>query len=249
MVQVRSFVRTMALRVGVALLALTATVPALADQFKMAADNAQVDCVVSRRELTRISLVGDQFASLNKMGGGTPYNDFAVVNEPARGDIYLSVPQGFAPQRVTFFGTTKKGYVYKFVCSVDDVEAQQVFVTNPALSEPKARQWEDGAPTEATAVRLIQAMANNVSVEGYEVRQPTGSATAIDGLRVRLMSEYRGGRYVGKGFRVENATTRPRRLTEEDLSLPGTLAISIQQPDLEPGQATMVWVVGANGGK
>ena len=224
-----------------------AAVPAKADQFKMAADNAQVDCVVSRRELTRISLVGDQFASLNKLGGGSPYNDFSVQNDPGRGDIYLSVPEGFAPGRVTFFGTTKKGFVYKFVCGVQDVEAQQVFVTNPALAEPKAREWEDASPTRTSAVRLISAMANNATVEGYQVRQPAGSARNVAGLSVRMISEYRGSRFVGKGFRVENSSSKPVRLTEDQLSPPGTLAIAIQQPVLEPGQSTMVWVVGPQG--
>lgn len=221
--------------------------PASADQFKMAADNAQVDCIVSRKELTRISLVGDQFASLNKLGGGSPYNDFSVQNDPGRGDIYLSVPEGFAPGRVTFFGTTKKGFVYKFVCGVQDIEAQQVFVTNPALAEPKAREWEDASPTRTSAVRLISAMANNATVGGYQVRQPAGSARSVAGLSVRLLSEYRGSRFVGKGFLVENASSKPVRLTEEQLSPAGTLAIAIQQADLEPGQSSMVWVVGPQG--
>jgi conjugal transfer pilus assembly protein TraK len=72
--------------------------PAFADQFQMAADNARVPCAVSRRELTRFSLVGDQFAALNKIAAGTPYNDFSVTHDPLRGDIYLSVPDGFAPR-------------------------------------------------------------------------------------------------------------------------------------------------------
>ena len=33
--------------------------PAFADQYKVAADNARVDCTVAKNELTRISLVGD----------------------------------------------------------------------------------------------------------------------------------------------------------------------------------------------
>lgn len=66
--------------------------PALADQYKMAADNARVDCTVSRHELTRISLIGDQIAAVSKVAAGGPYNDFSVVNEPIRGDIYVAVP-------------------------------------------------------------------------------------------------------------------------------------------------------------
>ena len=41
-----------------ALLALlAASAPAAADEFRQAADNARVDCTVSKRELTRIALI------------------------------------------------------------------------------------------------------------------------------------------------------------------------------------------------
>ena len=130
------------------LLALSLASPVLADQFRMAADNARVECTASKKELTRISLVGDQFASLNKVATGVPYNDFSVVNEPTRGDIYLSVPESYAAKTINFFATSKKGYVYKFACTVGPVEAQQVFVTNPGLAEAKAREWEAQTPVE-----------------------------------------------------------------------------------------------------
>ena len=60
-----------------AAMALAAT-PASADQYRQAADNAQVDCVISNHELTRISLIGDAFASVSKITTGYPYNDFTV---------------------------------------------------------------------------------------------------------------------------------------------------------------------------
>ena len=67
---------------------LTAASPAhAADQFKQTADGAGIECSVSARELTRFALVDDQFASVSKISTGTPYNDFAVTNEPVRGDM------------------------------------------------------------------------------------------------------------------------------------------------------------------
>ncbi|WP_188946091.1 TraK domain-containing protein, partial [Polymorphobacter multimanifer] len=74
--------------------------PARADQFRMAADNARIDCVASKRELTRISLVGDSFASLNKVATGVPYNDFSVVAVSLKNDIYLSVPETYAAKAI-----------------------------------------------------------------------------------------------------------------------------------------------------
>lgn len=221
--------------------------PAFADQYRMAADNARVECVISRKDVTRISLVGDQFASLNKVATGVPYNDFSVVNEPVRGDIYLSVPEGYAAHTVNFFATSKKGYVYKFACTVEAVEAQQVFVTNPGLTTAKAREWEDQTPVQETAVRLIQAMANSATVDGYEVRQPTTSPAMVGSISIRLVAEYRGASLLGKVLRVENKGNTPVTLREADLAPQGTYAVTIASPELAPGQATSAYLVGQNG--
>jgi len=90
---------------------LTAASPAhAADQFKQTVDGAGIECSVSARELTRFALVDDQFASVSKISTGTPYNDFAVTNEPVRGDIYVSVPETYAARAISFFATTKRGF-------------------------------------------------------------------------------------------------------------------------------------------
>lgn len=85
--------------------------PAWADQTIMASDSSQVDCTASAKDLTRISLVEDEFASVSKISTGNPQDDFSVVNEPVRGDIYLSVPDGFGRPALSFFATSKRGYV------------------------------------------------------------------------------------------------------------------------------------------
>ena len=229
-----------------ALVALMPTAVA-ADQFRMAADNARIECQASKKELTRISLVGDQFASVSKVATGVPYNDFSVVNEPVRGDIYLSVPEGYVAHTVNFFATSKKGYVYKFACTVEAVEAQQVFVTNPGLTTAKAKEWEDQTPVQETAVRLIQAMANSATVDGYEVRQPNTSPAMVGSISIRLVAEYRGASLIGKVLRVENRGSAPVTLREADLAPQGTYAVTIASPELAPGQATSAYLVGQNG--
>ncbi|WP_207633536.1 TraK domain-containing protein [Escherichia coli] len=100
--------------------------PAWADQTVMAADGSQVDCAASAKDLTRISLVEDEFASVSKISTGNPQDDFSVVNEPVRGDIYLSVPDGFTRPALSFFATSKRGYVYKIVCRIAGDQAVQL---------------------------------------------------------------------------------------------------------------------------
>lgn len=241
--------RPVSMRRGLALatIALVLATPAQADQFKQAADGAAIECAVSARELTRIALVGDAFASVSKVSTGTPYNDFAVSNEPLRGDIYLSVPETYAARSISFFATTKKGYVYKFACTVEGIPAAQVFITNPAIATTAAAGWESETPIATSAVRLIQAMANEAVIDGFEVRQASSLPARVGDLELQLIADYRGASLAGKVVRVTNRGREVARLREADFAPRDTLAITIVEPALDPGASTSVFVVGANG--
>ncbi len=233
---------------GLAALIVLAAVPAeAADQFKQAADGAGIECSVSARELTRFALVGDQFASVSKISSGTPYNDFAVTNEPIRGDIYVSVPETYAAGSISFFATTRKGFVYKVSCRVEPIPAAQVFITNPAIATNQAANWESETPLDTSAVRLVQAMANDRTIEGYEVRQSTAVPARVGDLEIQLVAEYRGASLAGKVVRITNRGRDSITLAERDLAPRDTLAVSIVNPALDPGSSTTAFVVGANG--
>lgn len=221
--------------------------PALADQFKQAADGGTIGCALSAKELTRFSLVGDQFASVSKISSGYPYNDFAVSNEPVRGDIYVSVPETYAANRISFFATTKKGFVYKLSCSVDPIEAAQVFIANPGIAKNDAARWEQRTPVQQSAVRLIQAMAGDASLDGFEVRQAAQALVRTGDVELQLIAEYRGAALAGKVVRLSNRGARPVTLAEHDLAPADTLAVAVLEPTLAPGQATTAYLVGANG--
>ena len=226
-------------------LALAAT-PALADQYKQAADSVGIDCTLSRHELTRIALIGDSFASVSKISSGTPYNDFAVTHEPVRGDIYLSVPDAYGPSRVSFFATSKHGYVYKFGCALADLPAEQVFITNPALAKSDAADWESETPIDASAVRLIQAMANQATLPGYEIRQSASVPVRAGDLEIQLIAEYRGSALSGKTIRLVNRTAKPLALKASDIAPKAALAVSLGADTLAPHATTTALIAIAN---
>ncbi len=231
-----------------ALLAACATSAKAADQFRQAADGSSIECAVSARELTRFALIDDQFASVSKISSGTPYNDFAVTNEPLRGDIYVSVPETFAARAISFFATTRKGYVYKLACKIEPIPAVQVFIANPAIARSKAADWEHETPLSTSAVRLIQAMANDQTVEGFEVRQSANPPTRVGDLEVRLIADYRGASLAGQVVRIANRGPKRVTLAEADLAPADTLAITIVDPELDPGSSTTALIVGINEG-
>jgi conjugal transfer pilus assembly protein TraK len=229
--------------VAVSLFALAS--PAYADQTVMASDNARVDCIASSRDLTRISLVGDEIASVSKLQTGNPYEDFSVVNEPVRGDIYVSVPEGFAPKILSFFATSKKGYVYKFACRLAGGEAQQVFVANPAIAgdKPDDTRVIAAADPQEQAVKLVQAMYTSSIPDGYRMRQPVLNAVHVGALKVQMIAEYRGATLTGKVIRIENTGKVATTITEKILAPSNAVAITVAEPNLAPGAVTTGYYV------
>jgi conjugal transfer pilus assembly protein TraK len=219
--------------------------PAYADQTLMASDNSKVDCIASSRDLTRISLVGDEIASVSKLQTGNASQDFSVVNEPVRGDIYLSVPEASTLKVISFFATSKKGYVYKFACRLTAGEAQQVFVANPAIDGDKAGETRIARPADPQeqAVKLVQAMYSSSIQDGYRMRQPVLAAVRVGDLKVQMIAEYRGDALTGKVIRIENKGRSAIAITEKIVAPSNAAAVSIAEPNLAPGAATTAYIV------
>jgi conjugal transfer pilus assembly protein TraK len=240
-------VSRMAGSIVLALSVMFLATPAYADQTVVAADSAQVDCQASAKDLTRISLVEDEFASVSKISTGNTADDFSVVNEPVRGDIYLSVPEGFRRPALSFFGTSKRGYVYKFVCRIAGEQAAQVFVSNPAIAKEKAAeatpQRAVAASPQDAAVELMQTMYANGSAEGFEMRQRSLKPVYVGALKVQMIAEYRGTDLTGRVLRIENTSPDPIELTERTVAPASALAVSIADPKLAPGKVTTAYLV------
>lgn len=220
--------------------------PALADQSLLVADNGEVRCEASLKDLTRISLKDDQFASVSKVAAGNASEDFQVVNEPVRGDIYLSVPEGFARHTLTFFGTTRRGYVYKFACTVAGDEPRQVFIANADIEHPPAAA--DGSGTaaladEEIATRLVYAMAEQPPLDGFDVRWKPLTPVMAGTLRLQALGTYSGVMLIGRILRLENRGSASLPLREDQVAPRGAIAVSIASPVLAPGQVTTAWVV------
>lgn len=214
-----------------------------ADETVLAVDNGEVACTVSLKGLTRISLKDDRFASISKLTTGIDSEDFTVVNEPTRGDIYISVPDGFERTEVSFFGTTAKGYVYKFACRAAGAQAHQVFVHNKdILGEQPAELARRAAPSD-TSIALVQAMYAQGALDGFEIRQPNLNAVQVGDLKVQMISEYRGLDLSGRVLRIENRGRRDLTLDEKLIAPTNAVAVSVAQPNLKAGQVTTAYIV------
>ena len=224
------------------------TAPARADQFVEAADNAKIDCTLSRGELTRIALIDDGFANVSKIASGYPYNDFTITHEPVRGDIYISVPPQFASDRVSFFATSKAGFVYKFACHTAALDASQVFITNPALKAHEAEDWERASGPDDAAIRLIEAMAGDAVLPGFTARTELGLPRRTGTIEVQLVAEYAGAELTGQRLRVRNLGKVPLDLGKDREGPAGAVAFAYGRDVLGPNEMTSAFLVFRKGG-
>lgn len=215
------------------------------DQNIVTTDNGEIACQASRNDLTRITLQDDQFVAVSKMATINPDHDFDVQHEPTRGDIYISVPEGFSKSSFSFFGTTANGYVYKFRCTVTARDAVQIFVTNKELVRPEQEMagLAYDKPLKEQASSLIKAMFQQDIVAGYDIRDMARASVTSGPVKVQLLSEYQGVMLTGKILRIENISDESLSVTDDIVSPKGTIAISITNAELEPGQATTVYLV------
>ena len=222
--------------------------PAFADEHLLAKDNSEVSCTLSKSGLTRISLKDDRFASVSKLTTGVESDDFTVVNEPTRGDIYVSVPEAYSRANVSFFGTTSKGYVYKFSCRLAGDDAQQVFVENKDIAgeAQTAVAQADTTPQEASAT-LVQAMFQQAPLEGFDVRPAVTDPVMVGSLKVQMLTEYRGTALAGRVLRIENKGGSPVALGEGTIAPSNAIAVSVANPNLKPGEVTTAYIVTPSG--
>lgn len=240
-----------AVMLSFALVALCVAPAYASDQTLQASDGSQVTCTASAKDLTRISLVEDEFASVSKISTGNATDDFSVVNEPVRGDIYLSVPEGFARPALSFFATSKRGYVYKFVCRIDGEQAVQVFISNPAIAKIEAAENGPAKPqrtAQEAAIDLVQAMYANRVLDGFEMRQRSLNPVYVGNLKVQMIAEYRGDEFTGRVLRIENKGPAETVLTEASVAPSSALAVSIVEPKLAAGKVTTAYLVSRTAG-
>jgi conjugal transfer pilus assembly protein TraK len=196
--------------------AVALAAPAWADERVLAKDNSEVACTVSKSGLTRVSLKDDRFASVSKL----------------------------SRSRVSFFGTTAKGYVYKFACRLGADDAQQVFVENKDIvgeNGPEVAQVA-ATPQEASA-SLVQAMYQSASLDGFDILPSRMDAVMIGTLKVQMISEYRGASLAGRVLKIENKGREPVSLGEGTIAPSNAIAVSVANPQLKPGEATTAYIV------
>ena len=176
--------------------------PASAMQILEAADHAELRAEVSATAVSRIAVAGDRIARVVRAPGG-----FEVEHDPKRGDLYLrplapAAPAAEfgaqargAPEPVTLFVGTERGFTYRLTLDVADRGSAQILIRNAdagAVAGDGAAN--PGAPRIATLAALVRAVARREPLPGYAIA--SGGAGDVHGAGAfRTIETWRGPRF------------------------------------------------------
>ena len=207
---------------------------ALADQFRTIGDSGTIEGYASSLDITRISLIGDRIASVKKADADEFGDDFNIAHDTITGDVYLTLPAIYEQSHLNFFITSQKGFTYKVHLSIQDTPSTQIFVQNPGVGSERAESWELEMPFRQTVVRLIKAMWNSATVEGYEIRQNVDLSQKAGPLTYRVTASYDGALLVGRILKIENDADTALPLSEDAFFSPGVIAVALTLDELPP---------------
>ena len=221
------------------LASLAAPVPAAAMQILDAADHAELAAEISATNVNRIALLGDRIAKVVRAPDG-----FAVEHDARSGDLYLRplTAGSAAPDPVTLFVGSEKGFTYRLTLTPSDRDSAQVLIRN-ADAVPAAAIAGQGAgePHIAALVRLVRAVAGRKPLPGYAIT--AGNASASTGLTV--VETWRGPRFVALVVEAARPASEGADVGE---GLAGTI-----EDTLAAGRVAALWLAapgtGPSGGR
>ena len=239
--------------------------PAAAMQILGATDHAELTAEISATSVNRVALAGDRISRVIRAPGG-----FTVEHDAKRGDLYLrplSANDGgqpgypgqspvfgttAAPETVTLFLGTEKGFTYRLSLAVTARDSAQILIRNPdAAALPKNDAISGSDPQVGALTRLIRSVARREPLAGYTIEAAAARGQQSAGLTattqtVTAIETWRGPRFTAEV--VEVAASAPGDAAElASLFAPGVAAAWLSAPGSGPSGGRLAVVVREHG--
>ena len=239
--------------------------PAAAMQILGATDHAELTAEISATSVNRVALAGDRISRVIRAPGG-----FTVEHDAKRGDLYLrplSANDGgqpgypgqspvfgttAAPETVTLFLGTEKGFTYRLSLAVTARDSAQILIRNPdAAALPKNDAISGSDPQVGALTRLIRSVARREPLAGYTIEAAAARGQQSAGLTattqtVTAIETWRGPHFTAEV--VEVAASAPGDAAElASLFALGVAAAWLSAPGSGPSGGRLAVVVREHG--
>jgi conjugal transfer pilus assembly protein TraK len=186
-----------------------------------------------------------------------PAGDVVVECDRDRGEIYIR-PAGDSPRPINLFVASGSA-TYTLLLRRADTPADTIVIrdkTPKALrgAATSAPQAAGPAPSHVRAMKaLLVAMASDRVPPDLRVEETSRPVQLWSEARFTLMRLYEGRGFVGEKYLLQNVSTAPMVLAEQefdraDSATGGEVAgVAIEQHNLRPGETTGVYVIRRGG--
>lgn len=257
----------------VAFAAVLTALPAQALQIVDASDGTSVEAILSIKEPTRIRIDGapitDVFgnihsshcnptAALPTTPGMAPTGAVTPTANPAgelvlecdrdKGEIYVR-PVGDSTKPINLF-VSSANFTYTLLLRRSDTPADTIVIrdkTPKTLKAGMSTQAPAGtAPNPVRAMKaLLVAMASDRVPPDIQFEEARRTIQLWTEARFSLVRQYEGRGLVGEKYLLENVSSAPMVLAEQEFDREsGNVAgIAIERHNLRPGESTSVYVI------
>jgi len=254
------------------LVALCASSMCTAEQVRPAKDGATIEAAIAKDAPTRIRIQGDRIVDVvgnvqsstgcdpRPQDGGTPGAVIPSAPSPvanARGDVMLNCdlergevfisPVGAGEKPISLFVSSPRA-TYTLRLRRADIEADTIVIDDRS---PKAGATTTRPQRAASHVRAVKgmlvAMASARPGAGYRVEDVERPVALWQEADFKLVRQVEGQDLVGELYSLTNMSATPMVVAEQEFDREegGVVAVAVEHHNLQPGDATSVFVIRA----
>lgn len=187
-----------------------------------------------------------------------PAGDVIVECDRDKGEVYIR-PVGDATRPINLFVSSATA-TYTLLLRRSDTPADTIVIrdkTPQALRLPVAEAVPAGpAPNHVRTMKaLLVAMASDRVPPDVKVEETSRPIQLWAESRFTLLRKYEGRGFVGEKYALQNISTAPMVLAEQEFDRPDSRAggevagIAIENHNLRPGESTSIYVIRRGGAR
>ena len=229
--------------------------PAHALQIVDAQDGQTAVGKLSRKEVTRIAFERGRVRKVTGSAG-----EFLLEKDDDQGQIFVRPTDPSSTKPINLFLTSDRGTVALLLQPVDTPSESIVIRQPPDARDTREYRESLGrrgsgerstAPTRMeasgrhvrTIKNLLLALAQDALPEDMDAREVARDITLWPGTRLTLQRILLGAGVVGEKYLLTNVGDTALELAEHALFKPGVMAVSVERANLNPGDATNLFVI------
>lgn len=215
------------------------------EQYFTVGNNGSILAVASLKEITRISFNSDVM-DINAIAGELEYS----VNGK---DIFLRTN---SEKPVNFFIKLESGWTYKFILTIEDIPATQIFVGavngNDQLSkkslnifDSKLRHKETISPLLKKRIsKILEVTFKPKRYIGYEIQaEHKQLRTIVNNLEMKLVGTVSGDRLKAEKIFLINKSNRIIKVNLNHFMKQENLAVYLTDNDVLPGKKSVLIII------